>query len=84
MQVTTITQKGQVTIPVDIRKYLKVGTGDRVVFEKRKNQVVVKPARNLLDLRGSVPSNKIYSDQKADKAISNYIKAKYGQENTGT
>lgn len=32
MSTATLTSKGQITIPVDIRNELQVGTGDRVEF----------------------------------------------------
>ena len=37
-----VTQKGQVTIPRQIRAILSIHTGDEVVFEMDKNQVVLK------------------------------------------
>jgi AbrB family looped-hinge helix DNA binding protein len=37
-----VTQKGQVTIPRQIRAMLNINTGDEVVFEMDKNQVVLK------------------------------------------
>jgi antitoxin PrlF len=33
MITATVTSKGQITIPVEIRQALKLGTGDRVAFE---------------------------------------------------
>jgi antitoxin PrlF len=32
MTTATVTSKGQITIPVDVRQALSVGTGDRVEF----------------------------------------------------
>ena len=32
MATATLSSKGQITIPVDVREALKVGTGDRVEF----------------------------------------------------
>jgi AbrB family looped-hinge helix DNA binding protein len=37
-----VTQKGQVTIPRQIRAVLSINTGDDVVFEMDKNQVILK------------------------------------------
>jgi AbrB family looped-hinge helix DNA binding protein len=37
-----VTQKGQVTIPRQIRAVLSINTGDEVVFEMDKNQVILK------------------------------------------
>jgi antitoxin PrlF len=39
MTTATLTSKGQITIPVDVRRALNVGTGDRVEF------VQVEPGR---------------------------------------
>lgn len=43
MDTSTITQKGQVTIPAAIRKKLGLRRGDRVSFVQDGNRVVVKP-----------------------------------------
>jgi AbrB family looped-hinge helix DNA binding protein len=37
-----VTQKGQVTIPRQIRSMLGIETGDEVIFEMDKDQVVLK------------------------------------------
>ena len=37
-----VTQKGQVTIPRQIRSMLSIKTGDEVVFETDKNKVFLK------------------------------------------
>lgn len=55
--VSTVTRKGQVTIPIAIRKHLGVGTPDKVSFVLDDDgQVELKPARLTLGaLRGVVP-----------------------------
>lgn len=45
--VTTLTKKGQVTIPKRIREYLGIKPRDRVKFEIEKGAVKIKPARTL-------------------------------------
>ena len=37
-----VTQKGQVTIPRQIRLILNIKTGDEVIFEKDRDKVVLK------------------------------------------
>lgn len=37
-----ITSKGQVTVPAEIRKLLRLKQGDRVVFESRDDQVTLR------------------------------------------
>ncbi len=39
---TTMTSKGQVTIPADIRRRLKLKPGQSIQFEFRNNEAVVK------------------------------------------
>ena len=47
---TTITQKGQVTIPKEIREYLGLKTKNQVEFRIEKGKVVIKPTSH----RGNV------------------------------
>ncbi|MBM4126700.1 MAG: AbrB/MazE/SpoVT family DNA-binding domain-containing protein [Nitrospira sp.] len=52
---STITRKGQVTIPKAIRDRLGVKEGERVLFVVRGEEVVLKVIKGtILDLRGSV------------------------------
>jgi len=39
-----VTSKGQITIPLDIRRKLGVRAGDQVIFEATDDQVTVRPA----------------------------------------
>lgn len=57
MQDATVTSKGQITIPVSIRKSLGLKPRDRVVFTRLSDGTVVMRAktRSVLDLVGSVP-----------------------------
>ena len=52
---STITRKGQVTIPKAIRDRLGVKEGEKVLFVMRGEEVVLKVVKGtILDLRGSV------------------------------
>ena len=46
---TTITQRGQVTIPVEVQRLLGVGPRDRVSFAIDEDQVKLVPARYTLE-----------------------------------
>jgi len=49
MKSYSITPKGQVTIPVEIREKLKLKPGDKIIYENLQNGVFLKPAkRNML------------------------------------
>jgi len=42
MEVAKITSKGQITIPIDIRKKLKVKDGDKVVFIEENGRIIME------------------------------------------
>lgn len=44
---TSITKKGQVTIPKRIRQYLGLKTRNQVEFKIEKGQVIIEPATSL-------------------------------------
>jgi len=46
MKSTTITQKGQVTIPVDIRQKLDIHAGDKVEFRLRRDEVIISKQKD--------------------------------------
>lgn len=52
----TISSKGQITLPVAVRRLLRVGPRDRVVFSIEDDQVRLIPAAYTLESAlGSVP-----------------------------
>lgn len=54
-----LTAKGQTTIPKEIRDYLGLRPGDRVIFIRKNSEVVVQGIKEtLLDLRGSVKARR--------------------------
>lgn len=65
IQPTTITQKGQVTIPAPIRKALGLKRGDQVKFTITKKKVVqIKPAKkfSIMSLYGSLKPKVKYQE----------------------
>lgn len=75
-----LTQKGQATIPLDLREYLQLVPYEPVFFEKRENEVVLSKAKTLLDLRGSIKTSKKFDDRKADAFVLKYAKKRYAQK----
>jgi AbrB family looped-hinge helix DNA binding protein len=55
--VSSITSKGQITIPVEVRRHLGVGTTDKVSFViEDDGKVELRPTRyTVASLRGIVP-----------------------------
>ena len=74
---SSLTQKGQVTIPQEIRKHLKLKPTDKVFFIKHKENVILKPSRSFMDIEGSVKHSVKYSDSLADKHVADYVSTDY-------
>lgn len=56
---STLTQRGQVTIPAEVRRFLGVKPSDKITFAIEKGQVKLLPARFTLEsVYGSVRPNK--------------------------
>ena len=77
---TTMTQKGQATIPAPIRKRLGIKPRQKISFEiNEKNEAVIKPVKNFLTLRGSLSSKEPFNIEAMDKAVEEYIGKEYAK-----
>jgi AbrB family looped-hinge helix DNA binding protein len=55
MSFSTLTRKGQITIPKPLRDQLGLHLGDRISFHLRGQEIILKPVQGtILDLEGSV------------------------------
>jgi antitoxin PrlF len=52
--ISTVTTKGQVTIPIAIRKKYGLSANDRVDFITEGDRIILIPVKTLRDFRGSV------------------------------
>ncbi len=79
MQFTTsVTEKGQATIPAPIRKKLGIKPNSRVIFElKNDKEASVKPVVDFFALKGSVKSNRPFNIRLMEKAVENAIVNRY-------
>lgn len=70
--ISTITTKGQVTIPVSIRKKYGLYANDRVDFTIEGDKIVFIPVKTLRDFRGSVTGTGVPDKerQSAKEAVS--------------
>jgi len=72
MPSATLTSKGQLTLPKEIREHLGVHKGDRVEFRTdRSGRVWVEPAtQDLMALQGLFgPADRVRSQEELDEAI---------------
>jgi len=65
----TLTSKGQLTVPKDVRDRLDLKSGDRVVFEFEGDGVRLRVERrkSLGELMGSLPATREYPGKEAER-----------------
>lgn len=77
MSVTTMTQKGQVTIPQKIRKSLNLDANTKLVVLRRGNEIILKPVKDIRELRGALkvdtPQDLDYVRQQTIRAIGEHV-----------
>ena len=78
---TTVTQKGQATVPAPIRKKLGIKPNSKVIFElKSGGEVSWKPVLDFFALQGSIKSNKPFDIEAMDKSVKGYFKKEYAKD----
>ncbi len=81
----TVTSKGQVTIPVELRRAIGVGEGDRLLFELEPDGTVqLRPARyptiaSLAGCLGKLPDGRTLRDEEmgevaAEEVVDAYLR----------
>jgi antitoxin PrlF len=65
MLTATLTTKGQITIPRDVRRALNLKTHDQIIFVVEGDRAILIPAqrRSLLELRGVLPATVSFPGQ---------------------
>ena len=72
MSTSSVTVKGQVTIPLAIRRQLKIKPGDRVRFVELDGRVYIdRQAQKVSDAFGLLKATKKVSQAQMNKAILN-------------
>ncbi len=69
MSRATLTSKGQLTVPKDVRDRLGLKSGDRLVFEVEDDSVRLRVERrkSLGELMGSLPATRKYPGKEAER-----------------
>jgi len=79
MSIATVTSKGQVTIPQDVRERLGITVGTRVEFAQRADGVVefIPLTGSIMDLKGAVAwDGPPVTIEEMDEAIGEYLAEK--------
>lgn len=73
MLITTVTQKGQVTIPLLYRDMFGIKTGSKVLFEEKDGFLGLRPAPDFFSYKGALAGNKGASKRELNKTIGEYL-----------
>lgn len=74
---STITQKGQVAIPKEIRDHFNLKTSDKLHFSVEKNKIVAEPVLSVKEMRGFIKTNKVLTKKEMKRIIRDAVVEKY-------
>ena len=73
MSLSTVSSKGQVTLPAKMRASLGINSKDKVQILLRDNEIVLKPVKSFRELRGTISFKKGDSRTKATEAAAKHV-----------
>lgn len=73
MTLSTISSKGQVTLPAKIRAHLGINLKDKVQILIRNDEIILKPVKSFRELRGTIPFKKGDSREKVTEAVAKHV-----------
>lgn len=74
IQLATVTQKGQITIPIEARKILGIKPYSRVIVSVSQKALKVEPTVDILDLAGFIKAPKGMNALKAREYMQTHYK----------
>ena len=74
---STLTQKGQIVIPQEIREALRLKPASRVAVELQNDAILVRPAPSIADVFGMVKTKKRITKKEWKKAVRDAVVEKY-------
>lgn len=69
----TITSQGQISIPIELRRQLRLDKTKRALVSSRNGKIIVEPVKDLLELRGSLKTNIKATPKQIREAFENYL-----------
>ena len=77
----SVTERGQVTIPAEVRKALGLGKRDKVIFSMEDGVAVIKRAKHWREVVGSIPPLKEpKTPEEIDEIVARDVAAAYKED----
>ena len=77
--ISTITQKGQVAIPKEIRDFFNLKASDKLHFSVKKNKIIAEPIPTVESMFGFIKTKKVLSKREMKKIIRDSVVAKHAR-----
>lgn len=78
---STITQKGQVVIPHQIRKLLNLKPATKLSFGVVGRKIIAEPVMTIDDAVGMIKADRYHTDEEFEEAIIEAVVEKYKSKN---
>lgn len=78
--ITSVTSKGQATIPIQIRKKMGIKAGDKVQFKPTNKGVELEAVPDFFSLQGSLKTDKPFDIEAMDEAVGKYLAREYAKK----
>ena len=79
MNLARVSQNGQITVPVEIRRALKIKSGDKIVFFRKDNGEIVVNNSALMAI-GEAQVAVIDSEYSENEILADVMELRYGAE----
>lgn len=76
---STITQKGQVAIPKEIRDFFNLKASDKLHFSVENNKIIAEPIPTIESMFGIIKTKKVLSKKEMKKIIRDAVVAKHAR-----
>ena len=71
--IVSITSQGQISIPAKLRRELGLDTSRKALISTDKGKIVIEPARDFLELRGSLKTKIKATPRQIRRSFENYL-----------
>lgn len=81
MNLARVSANGQITVPVEIRRLLKLKEGDKVLFLQKENGEIVVNNTSLVAIQNAqdAVAGSVFSEE---EVLAEVTRLRYGHENT--